>query len=428
MPTKVITSRVRPTYEEKPDIRYATSFLDTKYRDYAVKGEAVMDKTTGEIFMKRPADGRMISFEQNKKYLHDIVMELRVLLENNLSFEYPSESYSAYFLETHYDLTTINDECQTDLYATMFEPTEIRNTVDEGEEDSLLRHLEFNLSNQTNGFFMRVNSRDSDKVVIEYMTNQYNKAVDSYEGTNSALLAEKDKMDGIELWRDSNIQVDYTVSVSDAFEAHDYYRTTYIRYNESCSVYLPIAEMTSDFPYGWNEIKVHINQISYPKLRFVLQHQTFFDIDFEEQLLKLISPDRMIINQYCTIMSFVNKASDIELLGNENLVALLDGPYLKRYLYKMAKFFEHSCVVMRHTRPDDSVWHANGLWFEHVRDVTEGGQEYGFDTDTDFRRMERYFANTHQYRYSSILNLEEVPDHYWAEDITPVDDDEDDGN
>ena len=420
MPTTVITSTIRPTYEEKPDIRYATSFLDVKYRDYAVNGEAIMDKTTGEIFMKRPSDGRMISFEQNKKYLHDIVLELRMLLNNNTNFEYPSESYSAYFLETHYDLITINDERQTDLYATAFEPTIIRNTVNEdlGEVDTPLRHLEFNLSNQTNGFFIRINSRDTDKMVIEYLTNQYNKTVDNYQGSNQILLAEKDKMDVEELWRDSNIQIDFTVTVSDAFNSIDYERTTYIRYNESCSVYLPTGLMLVDFPYGWNDVRVHINKISYPKLKFALQHPTILDIDFEEEVVKLMSPDHMIINQYCTIMSFVNKASDIILLGNENLVALLDGPYLRRYLYKVGKLLECSCAILSHTRPDDGIWHTNGLWLEHTRDVLRDGVEYGFDSDTDIRRMEQYFSKTHHYQYSSILNLDDVDEDFWAQDVS----------
>ena len=59
----------KPTNVEQPDMRFATTFLSNKYRDYAVKGESLMDKATGEIFTKRPLDGRVVSFFQNKKYI-----------------------------------------------------------------------------------------------------------------------------------------------------------------------------------------------------------------------------------------------------------------------------------------------------------------------------------------------------------------------
>jgi len=405
MPTKVISSQERPTYEEKPDIRYATTFLDHKYRDYSVEGEAMMDKTTGEIFMKRPIDGRIVSYEQNKKYLHDLVLELRVLLNNNSDFEYPSENYSAYFLQTHYDLATINDEQAVDLYGTGFAPLVIRNNPDPetGAVDSPLRHLEFNLSNRTNGFFVRMNSRDTDKAIIEYFTNQYNKTIDNYVGSSQVILDQKDFMDGIPLWRDSNIQVDYTVIVSDAFDTKTYEKVGYIRYNETSALYLPTAAMATDFPYGWNSVKIQINQISYPKIQFVLQHPTLWDTDFEVETYKLIAPDRQIINQYFTVMSFVNKMGDVELLGNEQIVALLDGPYLRRYMSKMSSMIDCSSVILRATKPDDDEWKPNSLWLETIRNVSEGGQLTWFDSHTDIRRMEEYLSNTGHYKYAAIL-------------------------
>ena len=402
MPTTVITSRIRPTYEERPDIRYATSFLDHKYRDYSVAGEAIMDKTTGELFMKRPIDGRIVSFEQNKKYLDDLTLEFRVLLNNNPEFIFPGESYSAYFLQTHYDLVTINDEHQADLYATCFEPTVIPN-----DEETPLHSLSFNLSNQTNGFFVRMNTRDSDKVIIEYLTNQYNKTIDNYAGLNPTILSEKDKMDAIDLWRDSNVQIDYTIFVEDAFVSKVYDKTSYVRYNEHCCLYLPLDQLAEDFPYGWNSVRVQINAISYPKLQFVLMHPTLFDTDFEEQVLKLIAPDHMIINQYLTVVSFVNTADDIDLLGNEQLVAMIDVPYLRRYMMKMGKLWDCSCAILSVERPGDDIWHTNGLWLEHVRDCTEGGREYWRGSETDIHRLETYLSKTHKMKYSGIFVEEE---------------------
>ena len=58
----------KPTFVAKPDMRFATTFIGSQYRDYSVNGESIMDKATGELMLKRPADGRVISFNQNKKY------------------------------------------------------------------------------------------------------------------------------------------------------------------------------------------------------------------------------------------------------------------------------------------------------------------------------------------------------------------------
>ena len=105
----------KPTNVEQPDMRFATTFLSNKYRDYAVKGESLMDKATGEIFTKRPLDGRVVSFFQNKKYIHDLMLELRVLLNNNGSFRYPNEEDSnAYYLSTDYDIMSIYNEKDMD--------------------------------------------------------------------------------------------------------------------------------------------------------------------------------------------------------------------------------------------------------------------------------------------------------------------------
>ena len=103
-------SSVKPTVIIGADSRFGTTFLSTKYRDKAVRGEALMDKTTGELYIKRVSDGKIVSFYQNKKMINDLVLELRMLLVNNKSFIYPKDSESAFFISTNYDLVTINNE------------------------------------------------------------------------------------------------------------------------------------------------------------------------------------------------------------------------------------------------------------------------------------------------------------------------------
>ena len=129
MPVRPVQSEDRPTYITKPDIRFATTVLSHEFRDYAVEDEMMMDKMTGEIFIKRPSDGRVLSYEQNKKYLYDLMLELRILLTNNTKFTYNKESPYGCYISTNYDLNTINKDILNNI---LENETEIHLEDDEG--------------------------------------------------------------------------------------------------------------------------------------------------------------------------------------------------------------------------------------------------------------------------------------------------------
>ena len=68
---QTLSSDLKPIIQARPDQRFAATFLSSKNRKFAVKGESLMDKATGEIFTKRYADGKVVSFFQNKKNIND---------------------------------------------------------------------------------------------------------------------------------------------------------------------------------------------------------------------------------------------------------------------------------------------------------------------------------------------------------------------
>ena len=72
-----------------PDVRFGTSFLDVSKSDIAVRGEVLMDKTTGEIFIKRVIDGKVISFAQQDTNMLDTINKLNILMQNNSLFKVP---------------------------------------------------------------------------------------------------------------------------------------------------------------------------------------------------------------------------------------------------------------------------------------------------------------------------------------------------
>ena len=127
MPFFAENSANKPTILSEPDTRFATSMLSTKYRKHAVPGEVLMDKTSGEIFIKRPSDEKIVSFFQNKQLYYDLLMELRMNLVNNSnviktplnSNEYTGESF---LYSVNFDLANLYNNYRTIRENAFFEP------------------------------------------------------------------------------------------------------------------------------------------------------------------------------------------------------------------------------------------------------------------------------------------------------------------
>lgn len=417
MPVRLIDSSDRPTYVSKPDVRFATTFISHEYRDYSVEGEALMDKMTGELFIKRPKDGRILSFEQNKKYVHDQVLELRVLLNNNEEFHYPKDSRDAFYVSTNYDLVAINKECVKDVLVS--DNTEIPkydSTVD------LRNTLSFTVSGESNGFFCRPTTRDSDKMVVEILTNMYNKLVQTYTGSNILILGEQHKFENIEKWEDSNVILTYTAEIFSGDNSTTYTLTDYIRFNEELCVLLPLNVLTK-YPGGYDSIKFTINKLEYYKMHFILNLPT--DIVQEvygvDNVLDIINdylcPDGRVYVNYLNIISFVDSYSDITLLGNETTIGFLDMPYVRRYMMKMSKLKRSSEFIQSTIRPTPDDWGANAVWAELLRDVTINGKTTYRHSETDLKDLETHIANCNL----SIVNInpdETVQKDIWIEDLT----------
>ena len=85
-----------PNYIAIPNIRFGSGYLDTKYRNKAMKYEVMHDRVTGEQLFRRGSDGKFISFYQNFKYIHDMALELSILLANNNRANMPNDIESFY--------------------------------------------------------------------------------------------------------------------------------------------------------------------------------------------------------------------------------------------------------------------------------------------------------------------------------------------
>ena len=365
-----------PALVVKPDMRFANTFLDAKYRDYSVPGEALMDKISGELFLKRPYDGRVLSFFQNKKMLHDVTLELRVMLTNNENIHYPFDNDDAFFVMSNYDLLTINNEVIINL---MNDDVPIQRNGDDGVE--LFNTLSFNISKDSNGFFCRPTTRDCDKPFVEFLVNKYNTFFENYNGTNAGYIQERNKFETIELWKDSSCEIEYIATkYKNGTAVGESITVTHpVRVNENSGVEIPytfVGERESrDFDY----IKIEIINVTFYKVHFMIENKSIFGSEFENNYNKLLfekddDGNGIVKPAEFSIMYFVDTASQIQLLGNEFLLAFLDIPYINRYMTKMSKLKAASQFITTIERPNDIEWGANTCWAERIRDVFEGGE------------------------------------------------------
>lgn len=412
----VIDEDLIPTYVAKPDMRFGTTFLSSKYRDYAVNGESIVDKATGEIFIKRPADGRVVSFFQNKKYLYDLMLQLRVMILNNENFYYPAESDTAYYLCTDYDIAAANNEQELDLLVSDYEQI-----IDSRPEHK----IRFRLSQWTNGFFILPTVRDSDKVFVEFLSNQYDTLLPSYNGHNQDCLLEREKLKKNLGWKSYNADIYFTVDVTSGSNTRSYSRTCSIRIGEDCYVPLPMHAINDDFGYidendesTYRKIAVTITKIEFPKMRFMYDYREVFGEEFKRQLPTFGYPDYRIILEYLTIHSFIDKSIDVELNGNEFLVALMDMEYVNHYMGKIARLQADNSFIVSINKPTDADFAPNTMWAERVSETYKNGETIRNENPTQIMKLARWIAphGMDNYMQASTADNKIDPDKF---SITP---------
>ena len=376
-----------------PDMRFGNTFLSTKFRDYSTAGEVMMDKVSGEIFFKRPEDGKIISFEQNKKYLHEVVWELKVLLNNNPNFSYPKNNEGAYFLSMNYDLIAINNEQLINIVAG--EDVAINNT-----SASEVNKLSFCISKESNGFFCKLLSRDCDKPIIEYITNQYNALFENYTGSNVIGVAEAERFNELR-WKDSNAIMKYSVVVTDTDgESSVFSSVENIRINEDVMVNLPTIAINEAFAgKEIASIRIEINSVEYHKLHIMFDNMEMieeiggedFMRDFTNNLNKFLFKDSRIEIGVLNVMTFVDSANDIILHNNENILAMIDIPYTTRYMEKMATMTQKADILVSVEKPTEETWNINTIWAERIYDF-KNGILHSTNSQTDLKLLEHYLS------------------------------------
>lgn len=382
------TTDVGDLYIAKPDLRYGVTFLSHKYRDYSVKGETMQDKMTGQIYTRRPSDGRVVSYDQHNRSVADLMLDLRIQMNNHDEFTYPEpETHEdAFLFVTEYDLTQIHEDKIIDALEMDFE---IPNQVDDPTTQ-----LKFQLSKDTNAFFLELDSRFTDRPFVSFCSSYYNRLIKNYSGDDDAYLEEQAKFDDESYWEDSDASVDYTVSLlaSDGTEVIVIHDTANIRFNERSFVSLPYLLLENIQDEGEYDIKVTINKLRFDKLRFLKDHYDEMPESFKAKWEEIITPDAMVQVGYLSVMGFVDHEEDLALLGNDFLVTFMDVQYVFRLMYRLTSLKDPSYLILSAKRPGNDKWTPHTLWGEMVRHVYKDGQVIERNCEVNLSMMEKFFA------------------------------------
>lgn len=387
MPTQIVS---REDFENimiaKPDVRYATTFLSNRLRKFSVPGESIMDKATGEIFTRRLEDGRVVSFFQNKKYMYDSMLELKILLADNEEFQFPDESHDkAYFVEADYDLMRINDDEECDITT---------GDMIFNLDGTNYHRAKFKVSPFATGFMFNLMTRDSDKAAVNWLTHTYDVFAKNYTGSDAAWANERRKFIDNSQWENSNVEVVYNVKLTEKSTGRvvtnrDF--SAFMHMNDSHSIQFEEVFINQYFGNPDFDITVEIKKLVYDKLHFMLSHMSDEQV---EEYHKVEYPDTKILTNYLMVMTFIESDDDLVLNDNEYLVALIDVPYVIRYMEKISKIItvEGNQNILSVRRPSILNWQEGNLWLEEVSDVYAGGLVIKRDSDTNVKEFEKYIS------------------------------------
>ena len=403
MPEVIVSVNRDPIVTEQPNVRYANTFLSDKYRDYAVKGEALMDKVSGELFLKRVTDGRAVSFNQNKRYIHDTVFELRIALANYDKFVYPHDSRDAVYLSQNYDLASINNAMSRSALTSNF-VAEVAGDLTQITNKSMV----FSLSHLSNGFFCKPMSRDCDKPLIEYYNQLYNNLFENYSGENQKFRDEQKKFVDDPSWKYHDAYLIYQVTV-ERFERENfagmvktYYPKSSIKINEEVCVFLDEALINEEFENTVDKITIQATSLDYYKMHFI--RENISDIKsymgeenaklYDEAIAKYISLDGIVQISNLNVMYFVDSPNHVILCGNEFILAFLSMIEISYYMDKLKTFQETNPVILSTARPSDDRWGNSCIWAERLSEIDKYGVEtVNQGTDTTFMLLQEYFGN-----------------------------------
>lgn len=378
MPQLPGSTSSRPVFEEKPDVRFGTTFLSNKYRDYAVEGEALMDKVTGELFIKREGDGTVVSHTRDKIATSDIIHNLWFLMKNNPDFKLIRKA----------DIEKSNFAiCDVDMFSYFNGEADVARRdfkLDFTADKLLLQYI------TSSGVFISVNTRTNDRVISDLFNAYYNEVLKTTTTLSSDITQEKER------FRKNfgkDLRVTYKVKCKNKTDSQyqTYDMEAYIKSNELSL--LPIK--TNLYNYDITEIEISsIDFVLYQKFALfkkAYETSTLADETEKDRIRNMSTTE--FTNAFFTevVSSYVYSDSkvvvnDIVIYSNVSLEnKITASPYrdnkfvrmiytenidtINSYLNKISTSYQNQTIVYSGSRPDEAIWTRGSTWVEPVETI-----------------------------------------------------------
>lgn len=332
----------------QPNLRFGTSFLDTKYRDRAADGESLMDKRTGEVVLKRKEDGSFLYFNREAPKIDDFIMQVASLIKSNVEFTYPSSNNrtdisNIQFMTT---LTDLQDFGKSPINgAGWYDGTSYANNADKAKSMTMTKEM--------NGFFLKIMSRPRDSAIIEFLGSVYNS------------INQENKIDG-------EVEVGYTITAynSNKTEIGSITSTVCIPINQMVLVPFFDSFTTSNVSF----LTLRVNSLRLPKIKGALNYA----MNNYNNILSSISDmsDESISLTHMYISSFVELNGDT-VIGddvNSKVISSISLSSFENAMNQVSNISSAGGIHVSPDIPDDLTLSRIEVWAERFREVHNKGE------------------------------------------------------
>lgn len=389
-----------------PDVRFGITFLDEQYDLKAARGEVLIDKIDAELFLKRPADNKIISFMRRNTYLYETINELNVQLQNAIRYTFPEED--SMYLSMLFHMRYIRERNETNIL--------LGDIIFNKNDLNPNRQIEFYVSPRSNGFFIRAKTRDNDRKSTSFLNFEYNRLERSGE------VQRPSEYNNMSYWRNGNAILEYTVETTGTSTVTG--KETTVTCSDTVSIRL-IEHTLVEFPERYNlnltnitRCVVRVNAFRFPKLQYMYAYYMALPKDPSYPFHQLIEVDYAAYIKDVEVWSFVDEKNDIPAY-NENMFVnqILDSAYLMEFMQKLKHIGDGNGVIPSVTRPSATFWTANNAWAEMIREVRFGNAQTRLSCETSIEALEKFL---YYYRY---INTEFTFDEDYDEGllIIPID-------
>lgn len=358
------------------DVRYGSSFLNIDRNRQSVPGEIMTDKLSGEVYLKRPGDGKIVSFKQKAHTLYEAIQEFNIQFQSSLEFTYP-ENPGSYLLGVKVDVDEyLPSNKKKDI---LLENHEFTSVV--GEYTT----IRFELSTETNGFYLKPITRYGDRNICGYLSGQYSE----HENTDfsSPIRSFEDWLDlstlydtpykytewqKLENWKSTNALMDCTITVTGADEdgvgVENVVKVTApLQINEHTHVRFP-EEYNADMEYIYN-IVVTIDKIYAPKLQYerYLSEDSSSSSGLNPTVTKLMELDNRVVLQSLDIFYFISGGSQLPTNPNTTICQCVDVEFLDQAIIYLSTSSGSRAIQSQVEEPE--AFPVDTMWAEELREI-----------------------------------------------------------